>query len=178
MSHFPPLDAYPAPNKDWQYVEVPPCDQVRLDKLCKKHVISALNIYQTAWALVLRCYIGSNSVYFGHLMPVPNRCPEINTCHVVIDASKSIVEVSQDLALEATSRTNGVLQKTLHQDENNPTDSPTKHVYNTALRYQELGLLNPLSCSPFFQRDIVKGSSVSSNFFLRISADDRSRSKL
>ena len=63
-SYFPCLDSRPGQNRAWQSTEVPYKDAVRVQSFCKEHDVSSLSIFQAAWAMVLRCYLGSPSVCF------------------------------------------------------------------------------------------------------------------
>ena len=64
-SYFPDLDARPGTNRNWQSVEVPFRDTARLRSFCKKNDVSAISVFQAAWAMVLRCYLGNASVCFA-----------------------------------------------------------------------------------------------------------------
>lgn len=66
---FPCLDSSSVSGGDWQSVEVPYRDALGLQSFCKEHGTSSLAVLRTAWALVLRCYIGGNPFYFGHVVP-------------------------------------------------------------------------------------------------------------
>ena len=63
-SSFPCLDTRPGQNRAWQSCEVPFKDAVRVQSFCREHHVSFLSFFQTAWAMVLRCYLGSPSVCF------------------------------------------------------------------------------------------------------------------
>ena len=64
-SYFPCLDSRPGDNKAWQSTEVPFKDAVRVQSFCREHNVSSLALFQAAWAVVLRCYLGSPSVCFA-----------------------------------------------------------------------------------------------------------------
>ena len=64
-SYFPCLDSRPGQNTAWQSNEVPFRDAVRVHSFCREHHVSSLSIFQAAWAIVLRCYLGSPSVCFA-----------------------------------------------------------------------------------------------------------------
>ena len=65
-SYFPCLDARPGTKRSWRSVEVPFRDINRLRFFCEENRISALTVFQTAWSLVLRCYLGDPSVCFAY----------------------------------------------------------------------------------------------------------------
>lgn len=64
-SYFPCLDARPGTNRDWQSVEVSFRDTARLRSVCKDNDVSTISVFQAAWAMVLRCYLGNASVCFA-----------------------------------------------------------------------------------------------------------------
>lgn len=64
-SYFPCLDARPGLKATWQSTEVPFKDRDRLREFCRENDILPLSVFQIAWALTLRCYIGSLTVCFA-----------------------------------------------------------------------------------------------------------------
>ena len=64
ISLFPCLDSKPGSNSSWQSTEVPFKDVDILQSYCTRNEVSALAVFQTAWALVLRCYLNNSSVCF------------------------------------------------------------------------------------------------------------------
>ena len=100
-SYFPCLDARPDAKGSRQSVEVPFRDINRLRFFCNENGISALSVFQTAWALVLRCYLDNPSVCFAYKSS--NRAeaaksslksdPGISVCHVDFGAATSISDV-------------------------------------------------------------------------------------
>ena len=64
ISLFPCLDSRPGSNSNWQSTEVPFKDVDILQSYCTRNEVSALAVFQTAWALVLRCYLNNSSVCF------------------------------------------------------------------------------------------------------------------
>lgn len=52
-SCFPCLDARPGSKESWQFVEVAFRDIVHLRSFCKEYKVSAISVFQVAWALVL-----------------------------------------------------------------------------------------------------------------------------
>ena len=63
-SLFPCLDSRPGSNSSWQSTEVPFKNVDILQSYCTKNEVSALAVFQTAWAFVLRCYLNNPSVCF------------------------------------------------------------------------------------------------------------------
>ena len=64
LSLFPCLDSRPGGNSNWQSTEVPFKDVDSLQSYCTRNQVSALAVFQTAWAFVLRCYLNNSSVCF------------------------------------------------------------------------------------------------------------------
>ena len=62
---FPILDGGANPVTMWQSTNISLHDAVDLRDFCERLGISSLNVLQMVWALVLRCYVGSNSLSFG-----------------------------------------------------------------------------------------------------------------
>jgi hypothetical protein len=105
-------------------------------------------------------------VSFGDLIALPNQRLGIGICHIDFEASKSAMEIFQDLTPAARSVTSPDPQKTWSQYESNGFNPSIEHVYNTALKYQELELLDPsLRSSTFRPSDTLEGSNVSSELF-------------
>lgn len=98
-SYFPCLDARPGIKGIGQAVEVPFRDIIRLRSFCRENEVSAICVFQVAWALVLRCYLGNPCVCFAS-----NRAEDADTqsnisvCQVdfgpaisVLDALRGVV---------------------------------------------------------------------------------------
>ena len=64
-SYFPCLDSRRGAGKNWQGTEVPYKDINLLQARCKHHNIDPASVFQAAWALVLKCYIGDPHVCFA-----------------------------------------------------------------------------------------------------------------
>ena len=103
---FPDLDATLAFNGGWQSTEVPFRDADFLHSFCKNHGVASLAVLQLAWALVLRCYICSESVSLGSHVSSPetvmNRlggtCDPFvkkSICHVEFEEVGSLLELLQ-----------------------------------------------------------------------------------
>lgn len=63
--YFPILDGKSDSSSIWHSVSVPLHDAVDLHSKSKQLDVSPLSFLQMAWAVVLRCYLGSNSLIFG-----------------------------------------------------------------------------------------------------------------
>lgn len=63
---FPPLNLYKTERKV-KIVQVPFIDGLRLHNFCDNHQVTAANVLQAVWAIILRTYTGSRSVCFGVL---------------------------------------------------------------------------------------------------------------
>ncbi|QSZ31682.1 hypothetical protein DSL72_001249 [Monilinia vaccinii-corymbosi] len=152
-------------ENNWQSVEVPIRNIAHLSRFCKEHEVSPLTIFKLAWALVLRCYAGSNSPAFGHLaLPASNLgkysdlpCAPgyIHDCCVEFEGAGCVVEVLQ--AIQAASLENGAsLSLPFSGDE-----SANPALYNTALQFQEAensGAFNSIPKSGNVQ--IVPGNNI------------------
>ena len=64
-SFFPCLDSKPVSTGTLQSVEVPVQDIARFNAACRDYDIEPLDVFCTAWALVLRSYLGVDSVCYG-----------------------------------------------------------------------------------------------------------------
>lgn len=103
---FPCLDSTSALDGDWQSVEIPSRDALGLENLCKHHGVSSLAVMQTAWALLLRCYVGSNSSLFGQLILTGDSLSKdvgyswapssyLATCKIELEEAESITRTLQ-----------------------------------------------------------------------------------
>jgi hypothetical protein len=65
---FPQLNkAFVAPDfRLSSSVELSPESNIQLQSFCKIRDVSLESVLQTTWALVLRCYVGSDSTLFGY----------------------------------------------------------------------------------------------------------------
>ena len=95
-SYFPCLDSRPGENRAWQSSEVPFNDAVRVRSFCKEYNVSSLVVFQTAWAMVLRCYLGSPAVCFAsNSSEVPDdaNSTTVSVCEVAFTKATSILDV-------------------------------------------------------------------------------------
>lgn len=100
-SYFPCLDARQATSKSWQSVEVPFGDINRLRSFCDEHDVPTTSVFQAAWALVLRCYLGNASVCFAsrssstadEMRRLPEVNPDICVCQIDFQAVSSMADI-------------------------------------------------------------------------------------
>ncbi|KAH7378362.1 nonribosomal peptide synthase [Pyrenochaeta sp. MPI-SDFR-AT-0127] len=120
-----------------------------LQGFCNMHGITLSNIFHTAWALTLSCYVGSDDVTFGYLTSardseevpgVDEMCgPIINTlvCRVDLsDSSRCLLDVLQDVQrdyMEAIPHRHVALADVQHA-----LDLSGASLFNTALSYRRL----------------------------------------
>jgi amino acid adenylation domain-containing protein/non-ribosomal peptide synthase protein (TIGR01720 family) len=120
-----------------------------LQNFCNTNGITLSNIFHTAWALTLSCYVGSNDVTFGYLTSardaegIPRVLdivgPMINTlvCRVNLsDGSRCLLDVLQDVQrdyLEALPHRHIALADVQHV-----LDLSGANLFNTALSYRRL----------------------------------------
>ncbi|KAL9124403.1 MAG: hypothetical protein Q9217_006262, partial [Psora testacea] len=64
-SYFPCLDSRPGASKTWQGTEVPFKDISLLQMRCQHQNVDSVSVFQAAWALVLKCYLGDPHVSFA-----------------------------------------------------------------------------------------------------------------
>lgn len=148
--YFPCLDSSSVFDGSWQSVEVPYRDALGLQSFYKKHRTSSLTVLQTAWALVLRCYIGGNSFYFGHVVPkAPSELNgaghawasnfDITTYHMEFEETDTVTAILH--AKEADPSQAQVRQPTRSVCVDIHAMEPCAPLYNTALQVQEVGSL-------------------------------------
>lgn len=120
-----------------------------LQGFCNTHGITLSNIFHTAWALTLSCYVGSDDVTFGYLTSardseevpgVEDMCgPIINTlvCRVNLsDGSRCLLDVLQDVQrdyMEAIPHRHIALADVQHV-----LDLAGASLFNTVLSYRRL----------------------------------------
>ena len=157
--YFPYLDSSSISDGDWQSVEVPFRDALRLQTFCKEHGFSSLAVLQTAWALVLRSYIGGNSFYFGHLVPKGNSeldsagpawasCFDVATYHMEFEETDTVTGILH--AKEADPSQAQVRQPTCSVYVDIQATEPSAPLYNTALQVREVKSLHRLAAGKSF----------------------------
>lgn len=137
-SYFPCLDSRPGQNKAWQSNEVPYKDAVRVQSFCREHHVSSLSIFQTAWAMVLRCYLGSPSVCFtsnsSKLAEIENSAT-VSVCQMEFAETTSMLDVLKAVHSEYLSSPSQPLQtkSSIHEKPDVPDILPM----NTSLVHRE-----------------------------------------
>lgn len=143
---FPDLDRTSAFNGGWQSTEVPFRDTAHLHSFCQEHGVSTLAVLQLAWALVLRSYLGSESVSFG--CNVLSGETVVNglsgTCDPFVDDSACNVDFEEMDSLLKLLKT---MQANLSQAQIQPAAFPfaahrqpskrDPQLFDTAMLYQE-----------------------------------------
>lgn len=150
-SHFPALTtrALSDPTEDGIVERWIEGDKTSaLLRLCEEHDITIADVFKTAWALVLRSFVGIDSVCFGYLAsgrdaPVSDvhniMGPLINMLvfHANIEKSKSLVELckeANDSYLQALPHQHCSLKEILHAIRG-PGQSAT--LFNTVVNVQK-----------------------------------------
>ena len=151
--YFPCLDSSSVSDGDWQSVEVPFRDALRLQTFCKEHGISSLAVLQTAWALVLRCYVGGNSFFLGHLVPRANShldgegpawaaCFDFATYHMELEETDTVMGI---LHAKEADHSRPQARQPVYVDIR--AMEPSAPLYNTALQVREVKTLHTLTAS-------------------------------
>ena len=143
---FPSLDSNLERNGKWQTAEVPWSDFSRLSCFRKEHGVSAAAVLQTVWAIVLRVYLGSDSVCFGFNASSPEattngklttRVPCFkNTCFAEFNEISTVLEQIRRLNtqfLEFQSQSSPFMPAMNRQSK-----SSAARNFNTAIWYVEL----------------------------------------
>jgi hypothetical protein len=144
MSNFPSLDSSPASSHEKQVAEVPIHNIVGLENLCREHSICRLTFFKAAWALLLRVYLGSNSVSFGHFESKENEgltwdaSAAVQAFEIEFTDSSILLEVLLEVEAKHTS-----LAKLSVTPSPFGGSQPHKNAlsFNTALQYQEIETL-------------------------------------
>lgn len=136
-SYFPCLDPRPGQNGAWQSTEVPFKDVLRLQSFCREHNVSCLSLFQAAWALVLRCYLGSPSVCFASDssdMAEDANGTTVSVCRIAFSETSSILDILKGLYTKCfPSSSEPSLQSSVHAQPDVLDSLPM----NTSLVYRE-----------------------------------------
>ena len=108
-SLFPCLDSKPGSNSSWQSTEVPFKDVDILQSYCTRNEVSALAVFQIAWAFVLRCYLNNSSVCFIYssskredgedtIRSSSNR----SVCQIDFEAGNSVFDIIRRASMQRT----------------------------------------------------------------------------
>lgn len=164
MSLFPSLDARPASSQDWQIAEVPIRNAMHCDEYCQQHGVSILSLLQGAWALLLRRYIGDDSVSYGCLLPTRNpdtiwySSSNVLTYQVDFTPTDTVQSVLQKVHLESSESRH--LRAKPHLVQIND-DQQTPVFFDTALQFQDLRpehLNEVVGCKSLIQDRVDYGS--------------------
>lgn len=144
--YFPCLDSNLARNGEWQSAEVPYCDFPRLSSFSKECEVSAQAVLQTAWAMVLRVYLGGDSVCFGFNASSPSivttgnavahePCFNLTTCHTEFNDTSTAQE--QVGKMHANLLAAQIQLPTFIAGVNGHSKPSEARIFNTAILYQE-----------------------------------------
>ena len=107
LSLFPCLDSRPGSNTSWQSTEVPFKDVDNLQSYCTRHEVSALAVFQTAWAFVLRCYLNNPSVCFIYSSSERRsgtdnalRSPDRSVCQIDFEAGIPVLDILKRASMQ------------------------------------------------------------------------------
>ncbi len=157
---FPVLAANGANDLQWNNITVDlPISREQLAAFAAEHNVNTLTVLQVAWALVLRTYVGTDDVCFGHHtsnrdIPVSGLSEAVGCfsttliCRVFLPTSRSIIPILQ----EADER----YQEALHHKY--VAISHIQHalgikghcVFNTCMSFGSMDMANELSSSSSF----------------------------
>ena len=136
-SYFPCLDSRPGQNGAWQSTEVPFKDAVRVQLFCREHNVSCLSLFQAAWAVVLRCYLGSPSVCFASdssEMAEDANGTTVSVCRMEFTETSSILDLLKRVYTKCfPSPSEPSLQSSVHAQPDVLDSLPM----NTSLVYRE-----------------------------------------
>lgn len=144
--YFPTLEGSPDSSTIWHSISVPFHETVDFHSKSEQLDVSPLSFLQMAWAVVLRCYLGSDSLTFGcaYLEKMMDRnkgngdfddSVHLSPCRVELDENHTILTTLK--AIPGATRAKFGLEK---------ADSSTKPIkggpamassFNTALLYRD-----------------------------------------
>lgn len=142
QSYFPCLDSRAGTNRGFQPTEVPFRDIQRLRSFCTENDVSPLSVFQAAWALVLRCYLGKPSVCFAYsscenpdaeeILKSPS---SVSVCQVDFGATTSLLDVLRGAHKKHVQFSSHASK--FHASFHRPSIGPDFLPVNTALVYRE-----------------------------------------
>ena len=155
QSYFPCLDSKAGINRGFQSTEVPFRDTPRLRSFCTENDVSSLSVFQVAWALVLRCYLGNPSVCFAYSScenpdaeEISKSPSTVSVCQVDFGATTSLLDVLKG-AHKKHAQSSSPPSK-FHASFHQPSIGSDLLPINTALVYREekqrdwLGVVGPV----------------------------------
>ena len=135
---FPDLDATSEFDGRWQSTEVLFRDVALLDSFCQEHGVSSFAVLQLAWAVILRCYLGSESVSFNYtvlgeetVMNHHGTYPSVNACCVDFEGMGSLLDLLRVIQADLHSR-----NQALCLDTDGQTSKGDPRLFDTAMLYQ------------------------------------------
>ena len=144
---FPCLDAKPGDQGLVQTVRVPFDDVSRLRSWCQEHGLETIAVWKTAWALILRCYVGSDSTTFGVKKPShPNLVGNpFETCSLELRETATLFETAQVDGLQSC-----------ETDQNEPSE----RLFNTVLFCSDVDAVQSLDNATDAAVKLAKSVSV------------------
>lgn len=134
---FPDLDTTSEFDGRWQSTEVFR-DTALLDSFCQEHGVSSFAVLQLAWAVILRCYLGSESVSFNYTVLGEETVnhhgtyPSVNACCVDFEGMGSLFDLLRVIQSDLHSRN----QPALCLDTDGQTSKGDSQLFDTAMSYQ------------------------------------------
>lgn len=158
-SYFPCLDSKPGQDRAWQSSEVPFKDADRVQSFCREHHVSSLSFFQAAWAMVLRCYLGSPSVCFtsnsSNIAELANSAT-VSVCQMEFAETTSMLGVLKAVHTKYLSSPSQSLQtqSRIHEQPDIPDNLPM----NTSLVHREdsRSMMHTLAIPEHALRDLNK----------------------
>jgi hypothetical protein len=163
--HFPDLDGRLGGSRKLETIRLEVEKAHELRKFCEINNFTLSNIFQTAWALVLRSYVGTDNVCFGYLafgrdIPVNQVDDAIGAfatmlvCHADLSSSKSV-----GLVLETMHR--DFLQSLPHQhcslaEIHHALKLPNGSLFNTIMSFQRLSHIDMPASSAIYLEKILE----------------------
>ena len=142
QSYFPCLDSRAGINRGFQSTEVPFRDTPRLRSCCTENDVSSLSVFQAAWALVLRCYLGNPSVCFVYSScenpdaeEISKSPSSVSVCQVGFGATTSLLDVLKGAHKKHVQSSSQPSK--FHASFHQPSIGPDFLPINTALVYRE-----------------------------------------
>ena len=143
--YFPILEGSPDSSTIWHSISVPFHDTVDFHSMSEQLDVSPLSLLQMAWAVLLRCYLGSDSLTFGcaTLEKMIDRNKGNGDFDGSVHLSPCRVELGDNNTILATLKAiSGDTQATIGLEKADSSTEPVKDgpavasSFNTALLYR------------------------------------------
>ena len=142
LSIFPSLDSRLGINSNWQSTEVPFKDVDSVQSYCIRNEVSALAVFQTAWAFVLRGYLNNSSVCFIYSSSKskdgPDKAlispPNVGVCQVNLEMGIPVYDIVKRASMQCFGIPSRPLKSHPFMDE---PDSLQTFPMDTSLVYRE-----------------------------------------